>query len=489
MGAVGALTGPLLEARTARRARHRRLAGKISGMASQKIHDNILDTIGNTPMVRLNRITKGLVAAEVVAKIETTNPGNSIKDRMALKMIEDAERDGRLKPGGTIIEGTSGNTGMGLAIAAVVKGYHCIFTTTDKQSKEKVDALRAFGADVIVCPTDVDPEDPRSYYSVSSRLERETPNSWKANQYDNPSNAQAHYEQTGPEIWEQTEGRVDHLVVGVGTGGTLCGTAKYLKERKPSVKAWGIDTYGSVFKKYKETGVFDKNEIYPYITEGIGEDFLPQNVDFSVIDHFEKVTDRDAAIMTSRIAREEGIFAGNSAGSAVAGLLQLAPHFKAGELVVVIFHDHGTRYLGKMYNPDWMREKGFLDRKGLTAKDLVADRKKARLVTIDRSATVAEAAHILTEHAYSQIPVTADGRMVGSVNEGHLYARIVHDPELLKGPVEAIMEPAFPFADISTGVDALAGMITLESPAVLVRDFKSDETYIITRWDVIRALS
>ena len=242
---------------------------------ARKSADTILDTIGHTPMVRLNRIPKGVVAAEVVAKIETFNPGNSIKDRMAVKMIEDAERDGRLKPGGTIIEGTSGNTGMGLAIAAVVKGYKCIFTTTDKQSKEKVDALRAFGADVIVCPTDVEPEDPRSYYSVSSRLERETPNSWKANQYDNPSNAQAHYEQTGPEIWDQTDGRVDHLVVGVGTGGTICGVGKFLKEQKPSVKVWGIDTYGSVFKKYKETGVFDKNEIYPYITEGIGEDFLP----------------------------------------------------------------------------------------------------------------------------------------------------------------------------------------------------------------------
>jgi cystathionine beta-synthase len=440
---------------------------------AKNICDNILETIGHTPMVRLNRITKGVVAADVVAK----------------KMIEDAEKDGRLKPGGTIIEGTSGNTGMGLAIAAVVKGYHCIFTTTDKQSKEKVDALRAFGADVIVCPTDVEPEDPRSYYSVSSRLERDTPNGWKANQYDNPSNAQAHYEQTGPEIWEQTDGRIDHLVVGVGTGGTICGTAKYLKERKSSVKAWGIDTYGSVFKKYKETGIFDKNEIYPYITEGIGEDFLPQNVDFSVIDHFEKVTDRDAAIMTSRIAREEGIFAGNSAGSAMAGLLQLAPHFKAGELVVVIFHDHGTRYLGKMYNPEWMREKGFLDKTGLTAKHIVADRQKARLVTIERTATVAEAAHIMTAHAYSQIPVVADGRLVGSVNEGHLFDEIVKHPEMLKGPVEAIMEPAFPFADISTGVDALAGMITPEAPAVLVRDFKSDETYIITRWDVIRAMS
>jgi cystathionine beta-synthase len=455
----------------------------------KKISDTILDTIGHTPLVRINRITKGRVAADVLAKIETFNPGHSIKDRMAVKMIEDAEQDGRLRPGGTIIEGTSGNTGMGLAIAAVVKGYKCIFTTTDKQSKEKVDALRAFGADVIVCPTDVDPEDPRSYYSVSSRLERETPNSWKANQYDNPSNAQAHYEQTGPEVWDQTDGRVDHLVVGVGTGGTVCGVGRFLKERKPSVKVWGIDTYGSVFKKYKETGIFDKNEIYPYITEGIGEDFLPKNVDFSIIDHFEKVTDRDAAIMTSRIAREEGIFAGNSAGSAMAGLLQLAEHFRAGETVVVIFHDHGTRYLGKMYNPDWMREKGFLDRKGLTAKDLVADRQKARLTTIECVEPVGRAANLMTEHAYSQLPVMSSGRLVGSVSESHLFEQIVKNPELLRGPVEAIMEPAIPFADISTGVEALSGMLTDQSPAVLVRDFKSDETYIITRWDVIKALS
>ncbi len=440
-------------------------------------------------MVRLNRIPKGIVAADVYAKIETVNPGNSIKDRMAVKMIEDAEKAGKLKPGGTIIEGTSGNTGMGLAIAAVIKGYKCVFTITDKQSKEKVDALRAFGAEVIVCPTDVDPEDPRSYYSVSSRLERDTPNSWRANQYDNPSNTQAHYEQTGPEIWDQTDGRVDHLVVGVGTGGTICGVSKYLKERKTSVKAWGIDTYGSVFKKYKETGIFDKNEIYPYITEGIGEDFLPKNVDFSVIDHFEKVTDRDGAIMTGRIAREEGIFAGNSAGSAMAGLIQLADHFKKDETVVVIFHDHGTRYLGKMYNPDWMREKGFIDKKGLTARDLVADRKKAPLVTIDRHETVEKAAHILTENAYSQIPVTSDGRLVGSVNEGYLYSEIVKNPDVLHGPVEVIMQPAFAFADISTSVEALAAMLTPDSPAVLVRDFKLDATYIITRSDIIKALA
>ena len=338
---------------------------------TRKISDTILDTIGHTPLVRINRLTRGVVAAQVFAKLETFNPGNSIKDRMAVKMIEDAERSGRLKPGGVIVEGTSGNTGMGLAIAAIVKGYRCIFTTTDKQSKEKIDALRAFGAEVIVCPTDVDPEDPRSYYSVSSRLERETPNAWKADQYNNLSNTAAHYEETGPEIWDQTEGRVTHLVSGVGTGGTISGVGRFLKERNPAIKVWGIDTYGSVFKKYKDTGIFDKNEIYPYVTEGIGEDFLPKNVDFSVIDHFEKVTDKDAAIMTRRIAREEGIFAGNSAGAAMAGLIQLARHFTADDTVVVIFHDHGSRYLGKMFNDEWMLAKGYLEKTGLTARDLV----------------------------------------------------------------------------------------------------------------------
>jgi cystathionine beta-synthase len=454
-----------------------------------QVSDNILGVIGNTPMVRINRITRGVVPAEVFAKLETFNPGNSIKDRMAVKMIEDAERSGKLKPGGTIIEGTSGNTGMGLAIAAVVKGYKCIFTTTDKQSKEKVDALKAFGAEVIVCPTNVDPEDPRSYYSVSSRLERETPNAWKANQYDNLSNSQAHYEQTGPEIWEQTDGRIDHLVSGVGTGGTICGVAKYLKEQKPGVGIWGIDTYGSVFKKYKETGVFDKNEIYPYITEGIGEDFLPKNVDFSLIDAFEKVTDRDAAVMTRRIAREEGIFAGNSAGAAMAGLIQLADKFKAGETVVVIFHDHGTRYLAKMFNDEWMRAKGFLAPTGLTARDLVATKTAAPLVSIDCQETVAEAAHLMTQHGFSQVPVTSNGRIVGAINETRLYTEIVKNPDVKRGPVEAIMQSAFPFADISTDIDALATMLTPENPAVLVRDFKSEETYIITRSDVIQALS
>jgi cystathionine beta-synthase len=248
---------------------------------------------------------------------------------------------------------------MGLALAAIVKGYKLICVSTDKQSKEKFDVLRAVGAEVIVCPTNVAPDDPRSYYSTSKRIGQETPNAWYVNQYDNPSNAQAHYEQTGPEIWEQTAGKITHFVVGVGTGGTISGVAKYLKERNPAIKIWGIDTYGSVFKKYHETGIFDKNEIYPYITEGIGEDILPGNVDFSLIDHFEKVTDKDAAVFTRRLAKEEGIFAGNSCGAAVKGLLQLKDSFNENDVVVVLLHDSGSRYIGKMYNDEWMKEQNF----------------------------------------------------------------------------------------------------------------------------------
>ena len=454
---------------------------------AKNLFNNILETIGHTPLVRINRITRD-VPGTVYAKIETTNPGNSIKDRMAVKMIEDAEKAGLLKPGGTIIEGTSGNTGMGLAIAAVIKGYKCIFTTTDKQSPEKADALRAFGAEVIVCPTNVDPEDPRSYYSVSSRLVREVPNSWKANQYDNLSNSAAHYEQTGPEIWDQTDGTITHLVVGVGTGGTISGAGRFLKEKNPRIKVWGIDTYGSVLKKYKDAGILDKNEIYPYITEGIGEDFLPKNVDFSVIDHFEKVTDKDAAVMTRRIAREEGIFAGNSAGSAMAGLLQLKDHFKPDDLIVVIFHDHGSRYMGKMFNDDWMREKGFFEKSGMTARDLVASGVSGELLSIEDAQPVAAAVRLMAEHDFSQISITHEGRLVGSLNETHLYAELVKNSGIKTEPVETIMQPAFPFVDVSTPVDLLSQMITPSMPAVLVRDFKTDKTFIITRSDIIRVI-
>ena len=449
-------------------------------------YNNILETIGNTPLVRLNNITKE-ISATVLAKIETTNPGNSIKDRMAVKMIEDAEASGKLKPGGTIIEGTSGNTGMGLAMAAIIKGYKCIFTTTDKQSKEKVDALRAFGAQVIVCPTNVEPEDPRSYYSVSSRLEREVPNSWKPNQYDNLANSQAHYEQTGPEIWEQTEGKITHLVVGVGTGGTISGTGKYLKEQNPNIKVWGIDTYGSVFKKYKETGILDKDEIYPYITEGIGEDFLPQNVNFDVIDLFEKVTDKDAALMTRDIARKEGIFAGNSAGSAIAGLLQLKDKLKPEDVVVVIFHDHGSRYMGKMYNEDWLRERGFLKDEKLTAGTIIAKKEATEIVTIDCEKTISEAINTMNTLNISQIPVTQAGMVVGKLAEGDILTALLENPSLKSAPIKEIMSATFPFVDLNTSIDRISALINKENSAVLV-ELADGRFEIITQYDIINAI-
>jgi cystathionine beta-synthase len=448
---------------------------------------NILETIGKTPMVKINKLAADIPAL-VLAKVETFNPGNSIKDRMALKMIEDAEKSGILKPGGTIIEGTSGNTGMGLAIAAIVKGYKCIFTTTDKQSKEKVDALRALGAEVVVCPTNVEPEDPRSYYSVSSRLIKEVPNSWKPNQYDNPSNATAHYESTGPEIWEQTEGKITHLVVGVGTGGTICGVARFLKEKNPNIKVWGIDTYGSVFKKYKETGIFDKNEIYPYITEGIGEDFLPANVDFSLIDHFEKVTDKDAALMTREISKKEGIFVGNSAGSAMAGLMQMKHLLKKEDVVVVIFHDHGTRYLGKMFNDDWMRERGFLEPIKPKVADIIIKKNLQKLLSISADQRVDHALHMITDADVSQLPVIdTEGSIVGSVNENDLLKKILAQPSVKSDIVKSVMGAPFPEVNLSTSLDELTRLLDKGNDAVMCKD-GAGSWQIITKHDVIKAI-
>ena len=448
---------------------------------------NILETIGHTPMVKINKLAAD-IPATVLAKVETFNPGNSIKDRMALKMIEDAERSGVLKPGSTIIEGTSGNTGMGLAIAAIVKGYKCIFTTTDKQSKEKVDALRALGAEVVVCPTNVEPEDPRSYYSVSSRLINEIPNSWKPNQYDNPSNAQAHYESTGPEIWEQTEGKITHLVVGVGTGGTICGVARFLKEKNPNIKVWGIDTYGSVFKKYKETGIFDKNEIYPYITEGIGEDFLPANVDFSLIDHFEKVTDKDAALMTREISKKEGIFVGNSAGSAMAGLMQMKHLLKKDDVVVVIFHDHGTRYLGKMFNDDWMRERGFLEPIKPKVSDIIEKKSRQKVLSISPDQRVDHALHMITDGDVSQLPVIdSEGNVVGSVNENDLLKKILAQPSVKSDIVKSVMGSPFPVTGLSSSLDELTRLFDKGNDAVMCKD-ASGNWQILTKHDIIKAI-
>ncbi|MEQ6124230.1 pyridoxal-phosphate dependent enzyme [Pseudotenacibaculum sp. MALMAid0570] len=451
-----------------------------------KYAKNILETIGNTPLVQLNSVTSE-IDAMVLAKVETFNPGNSVKDRMALKMIEDAEADGRLKPGGTIIEGTSGNTGMGLALAAIVKGYKCIFVISDKQSKEKMDILRAVGAEVVVCPTNVEPDDPRSYYSVSKRLGKETPNSWYVNQYDNPSNAVAHYEQTGPEIWEQTDGKITHFVVGVGTGGTISGTAKYLKEKNPNIKIWGVDTYGSVFKKYHETGIFDENEIYPYITEGIGEDILPENVDFSLIDGFTKVTDKDAAVYTRKIAKEEGIFVGNSAGSAVKGILQLKEHFTKDDVVVVLFHDHGSRYVGKMFNDDWMRDRGFLEEEITTAADLIKDHADKPLLTVRTEELVSHAIERMREYKISQIPVEDLNGFVGSVDESTLLHHYIVDKDIAEKPIKEVMGATYPIVSADTSIEKVSKLITKDNQAVLVNLGKGKH-HIITKYDIINAM-
>lgn len=448
--------------------------------------ENILGTIGNTPLVKLNKLTQDLPCL-VLAKYETFNPGNSTKDRMALKMVEDAEADGRLKPGGTIIEGTSGNTGMGLALAAIVKGYKCVFVISDKQSKEKMDILRAVGAKVVVCPTNVEPTDPRSYYSVSKRLSEETPNSWYVNQYDNPSNTIAHYETTGPEIWKQTDGKVTHFVVGVGTGGTISGVGKYLKEQNPNIKVWGVDTYGSVFKKYHETGIFDENEIYPYITEGIGEDILPKNVDFSIIDGFTKVTDKDAAIYTQKLAKEEGMFLGNSAGAAIKGLVQLKKHFTKDDVVVVLFHDHGSRYVGKMFNEEWMRERGFMDDKKTTAEHLVKASANQTLVTVKTEELVMHAIERMKAYKISQIPVEDSTGFVGAIDEADLLRKYIENKDISDLPIKDVMHKPFPIVSKNTSVDDLSKLFSRDNNAVLVK-IDENNYQIITKYDIISAL-
>jgi cystathionine beta-synthase len=450
------------------------------------VKNNILETIGNTPLVRLNKITKEL-PCDVFAKVEYFNPGNSIKDRMALKMVEVAEAEGKLKPGGTIIECTSGNTGMGLALAAVVKGYKCIFATTDKQSKEKADILRALGAEVIICPTNVEPEDPRSYYQTAARLAREVPNSFLMNQYDNLANRLAHYETTGPEIWNQTDGKITHLVVTAGTGGTVTGAAQYLKEKNPTIQIWAIDVYGSLLTKYFNTGEVDMNQVHPYISEGFGEDFVPANYDMSVIDHFEQVTDKDGAVMTRRLAKEEGLFCGYSAGSCLTGLMQLKNKLKKGDLVVAILHDHGSRYVAKVYNDQWMAERGFFDVKSF--KDVVNARGKQKLITAEPTQSVADAVELMKKYDIEHIPVIKPaGEIVGSISEGGLFQKVFSNPEIKTEKIENVMEKPFPLVAFDTPVEKLGTLINKENGAVLSKD-ESGNFHIVTKYDVLQALA
>ena len=449
------------------------------------IKNNILETIGNTPLIRLNKITKDF-PCPVAAKVDYFNPGNSIKDRMAVKMIEVAEKEGKLQPGGTIIECTSGNTGMGLALAAVVKGYKCIFTTTDKQSKEKMDILKAVGAEVIVCPTNVEPDDPRSYYSVARRLAKEIPNSFHCNQYDNLANRLAHYETTGPEIWEQTDGKITHLVCTAGTGGTVTGTAMFLKEKNPNIQIWAIDVFGSLLTKYFRTGEVDMNEVHPYISEGFGEDFVPENYDMKWIDHFEQVTDKDGAIMARRLAKEEGIFCGYSTGSCIQGLMQLKNRLKKDDLVVCIFHDHGSRYVAKIYNDQWMIERGFLDVK--TFKDIISSRTgKQKLVTIEPSQTVAEAVDLMKKFDIENIPVMNGNGPIGAISENGLFQKIFSNPDIKNSKVENVMERPYPMVEFNTPVEKLSTLINKENGAVLSKD-EAGNYHIVTKYDVIQAL-
>ena len=451
-----------------------------------KIYNNILETIGNTPMIKLNKIAED-IPGTVLAKVEYFNPGHSVKDRMALKMIEDAEAEGKLRPGGTVIECTSGNTGMGLALACIVKGYKLICTLSDKQSKEKMDILRALGAEVHVCPTNVAPDHPDSYYSVASRLNNEIPNSFYPYQYDNLSNTKAHYETTGPEIWEQTDGKITHFVVGVGTGGTISGVAKYLKEKNPNIKIWGIDTYGSVFKKYHETGEFDEKEIYSYITEGIGEDIIPKNVNFDLIDHFEKVTDKEGALVARELAKKEGLFLGYSAGSAFQGLRQLKDQLMDDDVVVVLFHDHGSRYVGKIFNDDWMRDRGFLDKEKYIAKDVIQSHGNKKLIRVEESDHVAHALELLTQFNISQIPVFKGDNMVGAINDKSLYSKLIENPSMRDKKVLDIMDSAFPVVDESEPIENIVELLKKGNSAVLVQNSSSD-AHIITVHDIIKTV-
>ncbi|HWP60677.1 MAG TPA: cystathionine beta-synthase [Candidatus Acidoferrales bacterium] len=454
-----------------------------------KISANVLEAVGNTPLVRLNRVSAGLLAT-VCAKLEATNPGRSVKDRIALQMVEDAERRGLLRPGGTIVEPTSGNMGVALAIVAAVKGYKCIFTIPDKMSIEKIRRLRAFGAEVVVTPTAVPPESPQSYYSVARRLAQEIPGAYMPMQYDNPANLEAHYRSTGPEIWDQTDGGITHFVAGMGTGGSISGTAKYLKEKKPGCTVVGVDPEGSILAKVFRREKWSWADSHPYKVEGIGEDFVPKNLLLEYIDDVVTVSDRDAFLMGRRLTREEGLFCGGSSGAAVEGALRYAREKNLGkdELMVVLLPDAGEIYLSKMYSDEWMRQNQFLGR-GARIGDIVEvkKRKLPRLLSVEITSTVREAIALMNQYSVSQLPVFDKGNLVGSLSESALFQKTIESPEIMDLTVGALIEPPFP----TVGPDAdLYEVLSLlkASPAVLICQ-RGKYQGIVTRFDVVEHVS
>ena len=447
-----------------------------------KYANTILDTIGNTPLIKLNRVAKN-IPCMVLLKNEAMNPGNSVKDRSAHFMVASAEKTKVLTEGGTIIEATSGNTGIALAMTAAAKGYKMISVLTDKHSDEKVATLKALGSQVIICPSNVKHDDNRSQYSVAKRTHERTPNSWFVNQYNNLSNVEAHYQTTGPEIWEQTEGKVTHIIAAVNTGGTLCGVAKYVKEKNPNVKIWGIDTYGSVLKKYKDTGIFDANQAYPYKTEGVGADFIPETLNFDLIDGFVKVTDKESALHTRELAKKEGLFLGNTAGGVLKAANELKGKFTKDDVVVLIPNDHGSRYYSKVYNEDWMRKQGYLEKPATIAVDLVKDT-TVDVITVKTTELVAHAVDRMRKYKISQIPVVDNNGFVGSVDEMSLFKAFLDDKRKNDTPIEAIMNPAFPMVNSFTSVEEIANLISKGNAAVIVA-LDNEKHGIITKSDVI----
>jgi cystathionine beta-synthase len=458
-------------------------------MASDKrkvrYYDNILQTIGKTPLVRLNRITRD-VKGLVLAKVEYFNPGGSVKDRIGLSIIEEAEAEGRLKPGGTIVESTSGNTGMGLALVAAVKGYKTVFTLPDKMSMEKIRLLRAFGAEVIVTPTAVPHESPESYTEVAKRIVRETPNSILANQYYNPKNPESHYHTTGPEIWEQTGGQVSYFICGIGTGGTISGAGKYLKEKNPRIKVVGIDPKGSALREYYYT-----RKISPilktYKVEGIGQDYVPGVLHFEYVDEVVEATDKESFLMTRRLTREEGIIAGGSGGTAVAGMMKISDRFTDDDVVVVILPDSGERYLTKIFNDDWMREHGFLTPERITPRYVLQSkgRKIGDLIAINPATTVRKALDLIKEHDVSQLPVLEHGNSIGGVHDYELMTTVLERPALVDSPVSTVMGPSFPLVNIDSPIeDVIHLMKSKKNSAVLVEEDRVISG-ILTRYDVI----